>query len=144
MHLYPKHNVTPTRRHKSFSTSMSCIFTSATPYCITARLLSSDLGWILCRRRGCVTSTPCQDAVSSDATQCRKRQRKGERGEIKFMLGERDRKIANGERVRQWMEWVGGALQQSCTAYRAYRLIGCTAIRKLEDEDKLALYNNQA
>ena len=41
------------------------------------------------------------------------------------------------------MEGVGGgALQQCCKGW-SLSLIGCFAIRKLRDEDKLALYNDQ-
>lgn len=72
-HLYPQHNVPTTHWHKSFSASMSCNSTSATPHCITAQVLSIYLGWILHRHQGYLTSKPCQDTVSYCTTMWKKK-----------------------------------------------------------------------
>lgn len=53
-------------------------------------------------------------------------------------------KQRDGEWRSEAMEGVGGgALQQCCKGW-SLSLIGCFAIRKLGDEDKLSLYNDQA
>lgn len=44
----------------------------------------------------------------------------------------------------QASEGVGGGALQQCCKGESLSLIGCFAIRKLRDEDKLALYNDQA
>ncbi len=51
--------------------------------------------------------------------------------------------MASGEteRVRQWRD-RGGVHCSSCCKGWSLSLIGCFAIRKLRDEDKLALYND--
>lgn len=149
--LYPQHNVPPTHGHKSFRASMSCISTPASPHCITARLLSIYLGWILHRHQGYLTSKPCQDTVSFTAAVWEKRL-KGRKlkggeetsGRLNITFGGvRQRATKRRNWKSEAMERVGGgALQQCCKGY-SLSLIGWFAIRKLRDEDKLALYNDR-